>query len=67
LLAAVGAGAYPDIVTAADSAVRIDREFFPQAGSRQRYDELYALYLRSYAALETVFADLEKVSAGSLQ
>jgi xylulokinase len=67
LLAAVGAGAYPDIITAADSAVRIDREFFPQAGSRQRYDELYALYRRSYAALETVFADLEKVPAGPLQ
>lgn len=67
LLAAVGAGAYPDIVTAADSAVRIDREFSPQDSSRQHYDALYALYCRSYTALETVFADLGKLSAGSLQ
>lgn len=66
LLAAVGAGVYPNIAAAAQDAVLIEREFLPDPARRQRYDELYRLYRRSYAGLEPIFADLAQHAPCSL-
>ncbi len=54
LLAAVAAGDYPDVPSAAERAVEFDRVIEPDPASSDRYDGRYALYRRLYPALKEI-------------
>jgi len=58
LLAAVGAGAYPDVRSAVKATVRLTDELEPSAANYARYDQLYKIYLKLYYALKDVFPDI---------
>ncbi|WP_405163100.1 FGGY-family carbohydrate kinase [Nocardia sp. NBC_01499] len=58
LLASVGAAIYPDIATATDRAVTIDRVFTPDNERADLLDPLFEVYLDSYQALRNVHAKL---------
>jgi xylulokinase len=58
LLGSVGAGIHPDIGTAADAAVRVERVFTPDRKNVERLEPLFAAYEKSYAALKDVHAEL---------
>jgi xylulokinase len=49
--AAVGAGVYPDLVTAGEAMVGVAQAFVPYPANRAVYDELLALYRAAYPAL----------------
>jgi ribulokinase len=51
ILAAVGAGDYPDIPTAANAMVRFSRSIEPSAERHERYGELFQIYERLYPQL----------------
>lgn len=51
ILAAKGAGDFPDIATAADAMVRPSRTVEPSAERHERYQELYATYSELYPRL----------------
>jgi FGGY-family pentulose kinase len=51
ILAAVGAGDFPDIPTAADAMVRPSRSIEPTAANHERYRELFTIYERLYPQL----------------
>ena len=51
----MGAGAYPDLQTAGHSMVRLATTVEPEAGLHATYDEGYARYLETYAALAPLF------------
>lgn len=61
LLAAVGAGAQPDVETAAAKAVAVERVFAPAPGA-DRWDPLYQAYRGVHLALRDVHGNL--ASAG---
>ena len=52
ILAAVGAGAYPDVATAAQNMVQVERVVEPNADQHERYQPLYSNYCKHYAALK---------------
>ncbi|MFI9406943.1 FGGY-family carbohydrate kinase [Nocardia sp. NPDC052316] len=54
LLASVGAGAYPDLRTAAGEAVAVDRAFVPDRQQNEMLDPLYEIYVDSYHALREI-------------
>jgi len=58
LLAAVGAGAYPDVKSAAKATVQLTDELEPSEVNHARYDQLYRIYLKLYYALKEVFPDI---------
>ena len=58
LLAAVGAGAYPDVRSAVKATVRLTDELEPSEANYARYDQLYKIYLKLYYALKDVFPDI---------
>ena len=58
LLAAVGAGAYLDIPSAAKATVQVGDELKPIAANHERYDQLYKIYLKLYYSLRGVFPDI---------
>jgi len=51
ILAAVGAGDFPDIVSASDAMVRPSRTVEPSAARHEQYQELYATYNDIYPRL----------------
>ena len=55
MCAAVGAGAYPDLRAAATEMVRETRTVEPDPSTRAVYDEGYARYTDTYAALAPLF------------
>jgi ribulose kinase len=55
ICAAVGAGAYPDLPTAGRAMVRYAATVEPATGTRPVYDEGYARYRDTYAALAPLF------------
>jgi ribulose kinase len=55
MCAAVGAGAYPDLRAAGAAMVRPARTVEPDASARAIYDEGYARYKETYAALAPLF------------
>ena len=57
LLSAVGTGVYPDVATAAASAVVVDRVFTPSPDA-DRLDPLYEAYRMSHTALRDLHARL---------
>ena len=56
MCAAVGAGAFPDLAAAAQAMTRPERRVEPNPSHRAVYDEGYALYEATYAALAPLFA-----------
>ena len=58
LLAAVGAGLYPDVAAAVDAAVRTGDPIDPDPAAIRLYDDLYGLYRPLYGALKETFAGL---------
>ena len=56
MCAAVGAGAFPDLATAAKAMTRPERRVDPNPSLRGAYDEGYALYEETYTALAPLFA-----------
>lgn len=54
ILAAVGAGLQPDIVTAADAMVKVDRTVTPDAAAHADYRPFYEAYKDTYGALAAV-------------
>ncbi|MFI6169133.1 FGGY-family carbohydrate kinase [Nocardia sp. NPDC051052] len=60
LLASVGAGLYPDMLTAAGEAVAVDRAFVPDPRQTEMLDPLYEVYVDSYQALRGIHTKLER-------
>lgn len=58
ILAAVGAGAYPDVATACSHMVRKVEVFLPDTEGVAEYERLYPSYQGLYPALRTTFAAL---------
>ncbi|HEX6293131.1 MAG TPA: xylulokinase [Herpetosiphonaceae bacterium] len=58
LLAGVGAGLYPDVLSAVEAAVATGEIIRPQPEVLHTYDELYALYRQLYGALKPTFSAL---------
>jgi xylulokinase len=58
LLAGVGAGTWPDVDTACDSAIQIVDRVTPQAQSVAQYGEVYPIYRGLYATLKSTFDTL---------
>lgn len=56
MCAAVGAGAYPDLATAAAAMTHPERRVDPNPQLRDVYNEGYALYEDTYAALAPLFS-----------
>ncbi len=55
LLAGVGAGAWPDVVTACKSTIRITGQTLPVQDEVEVYQRAYALYRELYPALKPAF------------
>ena len=51
MLAAVGAGLYPDLQTATEQMVQVKRVIEPNAASHAAYQPYYQLYKETYEAL----------------
>lgn len=51
ILAGVAAGVYDNVEQAAETAIAVEREFLPDPGTRNYYDELSELYQLSYRNL----------------
>ncbi len=58
---AVGAGAFADLRAAGKAMVHVGNTVEPDTSTRSRYDEGFALYKETYAALAPLF---QRVSAG---
>jgi xylulokinase len=61
LLAGVGAGAWPDVDTACQSAVQITGSNSPQAEVAGRYEQSYNQYRELYPALKTISHNLSSI------
>jgi FGGY-family pentulose kinase len=59
ILAAVGAGIYEDIPSAAQQMVEVDRMIEPNAQTHAEYQPFYEAYKSSYATLRTIRQQLE--------
>ena len=58
IVAAVGAGLYPDLPAAVAAMVATGSEFHPRPEFAARYDALYAIYVSLYPRLREAFAEL---------
>jgi xylulokinase len=61
ICAALGAGFYPDLVSAAAAMVEIGDVLEPDPGVRATYDGLFDVYRRGYEALEPLYQPLRAV------
>jgi xylulokinase len=63
ICAAVGVGAFADIVEGTGRMVKVDRTYTPDAGRARLYDEVYSVYCSAYEALEEkgVYAALARL------
>jgi FGGY-family pentulose kinase len=60
MCAAVGAGMFPDLPSAAERMVKISREVQPNAENREVYDFYFDKYLRMYPALRDIMHETAK-------
>jgi len=60
LLAAVGAGIYPDIPSAVEAMVQVQERVEPDLQMLPVYDECYAKYLRLYEQLRPLFTSSDR-------
>ncbi|TFG58515.1 MAG: hypothetical protein E4H36_15295 [Spirochaetales bacterium] len=51
-------GKYPDLASAADSMVKIEKIYSPDPANRETYDRLFGVYRDSYEGLKEVFKKL---------
>jgi xylulokinase len=58
LLAGVGAGVYPDVVSACRQTIKVVHTLAPCAEAMARYEDYYQLYRRLYSHLASDFKDL---------
>jgi xylulokinase len=58
LLAAVGAGLYPDVPTACRTAIRTGDEVLPDASRHAAYEQPYERYRALYPALKEIFTGI---------
>jgi xylulokinase len=65
MLAAVGAGAEPDIASCVSHAVRFDRTVEPRREQAERYDRRYQLYGKLYPALRPLHGEIPSGSDGA--
>jgi FGGY-family pentulose kinase len=65
ICAAVAAGAFPDLQTAAATMVRRAERIEPNPALRDVYDEGYALYIDTYAALAPLYARRARTQAAA--
>jgi xylulokinase len=58
LLAGVGAGVWPDVDAACDSAVKVTGTTLPRPEAASRYERIYEIYRQLYPALKDTFHEL---------
>lgn len=63
LLAAVGTGAYKNVVEACDATIKVTDSWQPQAKTKKLYDAAYPLYTNLYRSLKNDYADIAKFVA----
>lgn len=63
ILAAVGAGAYPDVPTACRQLVRKEMVITPDPAGVADYERLYPIFRATYPALKALYADLARFEA----
>jgi xylulokinase len=63
ILAAVGAGAYPDVPTACRQLVRKEMTIAPDPAGVADYERLYPIFRATYPALKSLYADLARFEA----
>jgi xylulokinase len=63
LLAAVGSGAYKNVVEACSATIKVVSSLAPQARTRQIYNRAYPLYGQLYRSLKVDFAEIADVVA----
>jgi len=61
LLALVGTGAYANVPEACAAAIRETEMLSPQPPNKHKYDLLYDVYRRLYAALQDSFPQLGRL------
>lgn len=61
ILAGVGAGVYPDVRSAAEQCLRLDKTFAPKPSCSERYDYLYDLFINIHDRLQEPFNQLTGV------
>ena len=61
ILAAVGAGLYPDIPTAAQSMTKMCDAIEPAKANRDVYDKAYDLYKRLYAQVNKLYVECDRI------
>jgi len=61
ILAAVGAGIYPDVRAACDAMILINPPQYGNAADTERYRKVYALYGSLYPALKEGFKELQEI------
>jgi xylulokinase len=54
ICAAVGAGVYPDLITASETMVQVAEQFVPNPAHRAVYDALFEIYKAGYPALKSL-------------
>ncbi len=62
ICAALGAGFYADLGTAAATMVQVGEVLDPRPSTRGTYDQLFGVYREAYAALKPFFEPLRQVS-----
>lgn len=60
ICAAVGAGLFPDLPSAAQQMVSVVRQIDPNPDNRQVYDELYRYYIATYPALRDLMHEVAR-------
>ncbi|HEV7663399.1 MAG TPA: FGGY-family carbohydrate kinase [Chloroflexota bacterium] len=63
ICAALGAGLYPDLSTAAEEMVQVGEVLEPRLVHRQVYDELFGVYQAAYGALKPLFPALSRAAS----
>jgi xylulokinase len=58
ICAAIGAGFHPDVATAGEAMVQIDKVVEPRVAHRAVYDDLFGVYRDAYYALKPLFPRL---------
>ena len=64
VVAAVGAGAYPDLRTAAQSMVQVSHEYQPDAARHAEYQFFVAMYQQTYRQMKDLMHNMSLKTAG---
>ncbi len=64
MLAAVGAGIYPDVHTAAENMVHVERQIEPDRGRHEEYRFYVARYVETYPKMKDLMHETVRHVAG---